>query len=104
MAAAGEDKLSEVLVLREEYAPALKRESHDPFIGRSAGDLGNRDDIVTLGAECADNYEIATLVGQELQSQLRLQLLVEVSTSSSWETVSAAYASAARIPSRVRCG
>ncbi len=66
---AGQNKLSEVLVLREEYAPALKRESHDALIGRSAGDLGNRDDIVTLGAERADNCEIATLVGQELQSR-----------------------------------
>jgi len=66
---AGQDKLSEVLVLREEHAPVLKRESHDPFIGRSAGDLGNGDDIVTMGAERADDCEIATLVGQELQSQ-----------------------------------
>ena len=96
--------MSEVLVFREGYAPALKPESHDPFIGRYAGDLGNRDDIVAMGAERADSCEIATLVGQDLQSRLRLQLLVEVSTSSSWETVSAAYARAARIPSRVRCG
>jgi len=61
--------LSEVLVLREEYAPALKRESHDPFIGRSAGDLGNSDDIVAIGAERADNCEIATLVGQASRAQ-----------------------------------
>ncbi len=58
--------MSEVLVLREEYAPAVKRESHDPFIGRTAGDLGNGDDIVTVGTERADNCEIATLVGQKL--------------------------------------
>jgi hypothetical protein len=45
----------------------LKRESHYPFIRRSAGDLSDRDDIVTVGAERADNCEIAALVGQELQ-------------------------------------
>ena len=99
-----QDELSEVLVFREQYPPAFKRESYDIFIGRSAGDLGNGNDIVTVAAERADNGEVATLVGQELQSRSRLQLLVEVVTSSSWETVSAAYARAARIPSRVRCG
>ena len=65
-------KLPEVLVLGEKDALMFEGQSHDAFVGRPSGDLGYGHDVVTLGPERADNCEIATLVGQELQSRLRL--------------------------------
>jgi hypothetical protein len=39
---------------------------------RSAGELGNGDDIVNLGVECADNCELATLVDPAVFQRLPL--------------------------------
>ena len=44
------DELTKVLVLRKKDTPACPSKLEDDFVRGAAGDFGNRDDIVTIGA------------------------------------------------------
>jgi hypothetical protein len=56
------DELSEILVFAQENALFSKREGNDRRVIGPGGDVRDRLDVVTGGAQCADDAEIATLI------------------------------------------
>jgi hypothetical protein len=63
--------LAEVLVLGQEYPLFPSCSVDDVLIGKSWRYLSNGENVMTLGAKCADDCKVAALVRDEFHSKLR---------------------------------
>jgi len=62
----GIDQLTEVLVLGQQDTPACPSELKDDLVWSTAGDFGDCDDVVTIGAQRAHGREVTALICKEV--------------------------------------